>query len=436
MKKSLKNPRGITLVALVITIVILLILAAISIQALTNQGLFGKANDAKRESEIASIKEQIALDIYEKQLEPPVGSITDEQLETILGKYGTVNKEDGTIVGITTGKGYEILLKDIYGGETVAESVPDGAIVNPVNDITTWLKTGEISNQYSYTTIEQVIADSTCIESLMNNENAMKYLARSTEFANAICASETAITYLGQSAYVDDTVLNSDLWISKISSSSYWDLIYPSVTVHSSASATITVSGKSFTSDASGNTQHSMPWGTFSISDSVSGQSFECTICRDTTDVYVMPKGALYWYGNTNGKLPTFENGAKQKDIHSISVYHNGTQSHLASAKIGIPSEHVGIKISSLHAITYNYTYYDYNGVAGNVGIKDSKGNTKAWLQPNAKISLNESAYCKMNSLNHVYKEVGSMVFAQDDYLEIITEATDINYDVYAVWYE
>ena len=220
MRKT-KEQKGITLVALVITIILLLILAGISIQAITNQGLFGRANEAKRESEIANIKEQIALDIYEKQLEPPLGSITDEQLETILGKYGTVNKEDGKIVGITTEKGYEILLKDIYGGETVAESVPDGAVVTPINDITTWLKTGEISKQYSYTTIEQVIADSTCTESLMNNENAMKYLARSTEFADAICESETAMTYLGQSAYVDDTVLNSDIWTSTICNSSY-----------------------------------------------------------------------------------------------------------------------------------------------------------------------------------------------------------------------
>lgn len=75
-------------------------------------------------------------------------------------------------------------------------------------------------------------------------------------------------------------------------------MVYPVVTVHSSASATITVAGKTFTSDATGNTQHSMPWGIFSISDSVSGQSFECTIGRDTTKIYVMPEGALYWYGN------------------------------------------------------------------------------------------------------------------------------------------
>ena len=123
MKKQNKQ-NGITLVALVITIIILLILAGISIQALTNTGLFAQAENAKRESEIANIKEQISLDIYEKQLEPPVGSITEEQLETILGKYGTVNKEDGTIVGITTEKGYEILLSDIYSGTTTGEQNP------------------------------------------------------------------------------------------------------------------------------------------------------------------------------------------------------------------------------------------------------------------------------------------------------------------------
>ena len=38
----MKNTKGITLVALVITIIILLILATISIQSLTNTGLFQK----------------------------------------------------------------------------------------------------------------------------------------------------------------------------------------------------------------------------------------------------------------------------------------------------------------------------------------------------------------------------------------------------------
>ena len=48
MKNTFKSSKGITLVALVITIIILLILAGISISALTNTGIFGKAKDAKQ----------------------------------------------------------------------------------------------------------------------------------------------------------------------------------------------------------------------------------------------------------------------------------------------------------------------------------------------------------------------------------------------------
>lgn len=49
----MKNTKGITIVALVITIVILLILAGISIQSITNTGLFEKAKEAKQKSENA-----------------------------------------------------------------------------------------------------------------------------------------------------------------------------------------------------------------------------------------------------------------------------------------------------------------------------------------------------------------------------------------------
>ncbi len=56
-----KQSKGITLIALVITIIILLILAGISIATLTNTGLFGKAKEAKEKSEMADAKEKILL---------------------------------------------------------------------------------------------------------------------------------------------------------------------------------------------------------------------------------------------------------------------------------------------------------------------------------------------------------------------------------------
>ena len=123
-----KSIKGVTLVALVITIIILLILAGISIQVITNTGLFEKAKEAKKQNEISSIKEQIQLELYAKQSEK-AGEITEYDLRSIIEKYGTVNYEENktTIKGITTNNGYEISILDIYTGELSKEKlVADG----------------------------------------------------------------------------------------------------------------------------------------------------------------------------------------------------------------------------------------------------------------------------------------------------------------------
>ena len=70
MRKNLKNQKGITLIALVVTIIILLILAGISIATLTGEnGLLNKANVAKEESKKAEYKEELELIGQELQIE-------------------------------------------------------------------------------------------------------------------------------------------------------------------------------------------------------------------------------------------------------------------------------------------------------------------------------------------------------------------------------
>lgn len=64
-----RKEKGITLVALVITIVILLILAGISISTLTNTGIFEKVKEAKSLSENAEKKQNEVLDEYEKEMD-------------------------------------------------------------------------------------------------------------------------------------------------------------------------------------------------------------------------------------------------------------------------------------------------------------------------------------------------------------------------------
>ena len=61
--------KGITLIALVITIIVLLILAGVSISILTgNNGILSQAQNAKKETELASEKEAIQLTVPEYQL--------------------------------------------------------------------------------------------------------------------------------------------------------------------------------------------------------------------------------------------------------------------------------------------------------------------------------------------------------------------------------
>ena len=58
-----KKNKGITLVALVVTIIVLLILAGISLSIITNSGVFEKANKAKKVNMLAVAREEVSLAI-------------------------------------------------------------------------------------------------------------------------------------------------------------------------------------------------------------------------------------------------------------------------------------------------------------------------------------------------------------------------------------
>lgn len=73
------------------------------------------------------------------------------------------------------------------------------------------------------------------------------------------------------------------------------------VTVYGGAYETITIDGYyggSFTTNANGSVSHVVPIDTITLTGSASGKSFERTVTSDTTEVYVMPRNSLYWYGN------------------------------------------------------------------------------------------------------------------------------------------
>ena len=81
--------KGITLIALVITIIILLILAGISISALTNQGLFKNAKAAQNATEKAKEEQGQRLNEYEDEINKYLEN-EDENTKAFKEKVGKV----------------------------------------------------------------------------------------------------------------------------------------------------------------------------------------------------------------------------------------------------------------------------------------------------------------------------------------------------------
>ena len=100
MEKAIINQKvaqkGITLIALVITIIVLLILAGVSIAMLTGQkGILTQANNAKNETELASAIEKVELAVIGAISQTRDGTLTVGKLRTELANYG------GTVEGNT-----------------------------------------------------------------------------------------------------------------------------------------------------------------------------------------------------------------------------------------------------------------------------------------------------------------------------------------------
>ena len=135
MKNQIKERKGITLIGLIVTIIILLILAGVTVMTLTgDNGLLTKAGEAKDISEKGEIEEQIKLAYNEWKLRKETGETVDLQntVQTTLDKMydnATVNKQ-GKAISINV-KGYEFTLIDdgtMEEGKLAYLDIADGSI--------------------------------------------------------------------------------------------------------------------------------------------------------------------------------------------------------------------------------------------------------------------------------------------------------------------
>ena len=131
----MKNSKAITLVALVITIVILLILAGISIQAITNTGLFANAKKAVEETKYANAEEKVKMAVMTSY--DAGGTLNKEYLKDNLNKTEGINAK---VTEVTWDlkvnvDGYEFTITE-YGtvtcvGRNNQDNLPENSKDNP-----------------------------------------------------------------------------------------------------------------------------------------------------------------------------------------------------------------------------------------------------------------------------------------------------------------
>ena len=131
-EKCIKNTnetisnKAITLIALIITIIVLLILAGVTLNMVMGEnGIFGKANNAKNKTEVAQYEEELRLCVLELQTDAATNGTTFN-MDTIKNKFVEKVKEleNTTDIEFPTGesetkldgtyKGYEFYIDDKY----------------------------------------------------------------------------------------------------------------------------------------------------------------------------------------------------------------------------------------------------------------------------------------------------------------------------------
>ena len=128
-KDIVKKQTGITLIALVITIIVLLILAGVSIATLTgNNGILKQANQAKENNNREAAKEKVQVEAL-GSISKDAGKFDKDMFKNNLNTNLKIKKDD--IEEITDEKGTKIIVP--IDGYKVIVNAETGEIIEPTN---------------------------------------------------------------------------------------------------------------------------------------------------------------------------------------------------------------------------------------------------------------------------------------------------------------
>lgn len=217
----MKKQNGITLIALVITIIILIILAGVAINlGLGENGLVNRAKVARDETTKQTATEKMNLKITSKQMD----TYAKEQRMPTLKELSLELKNDDEIAYVTEESKVASTIYEVGDNPTtiytklndypyefeINSSLQlasiDGVKTSNTTNVsydeniydnwTTWLKLAGIEDPTTYNG-KDILSDSSLMENVMNNEKALSYLAKSKYFLfPAVYNSTTAFDKL------------------------------------------------------------------------------------------------------------------------------------------------------------------------------------------------------------------------------------------------
>ena len=127
----------------------------------------------------------------------------------------------------------------------ILQTIPNGSTATPTDVVQTWLKCATI-NDKSYTTLNEVLADTDTFTVLLQDSNACDYMARSTTWSTTICADADAMRRVGMYDYCSDALLSNSTWCTAICNSTYFESVLnvkvPTMTSDTTPSGTVTAS--------------------------------------------------------------------------------------------------------------------------------------------------------------------------------------------------
>ena len=208
--KGKNSSKGITLIALVITIIVLLILAGVSIAMLTGEnGVLTKATEAKDQTGIAQEKEEITMayasakaNKVDKVSEP----VTASELQSELDKLNSLGTADDTSeLTVTYPNGHIYTIDQTTGAITGPDIIEENTAENPEY----WEKTTKTDSEwYSYADVSngnaKVIANAPRLNGAMT---PIKYVGSDkdsqtgSKWANAITQDGSMWVWIPRFAY-------------------------------------------------------------------------------------------------------------------------------------------------------------------------------------------------------------------------------------------